>query len=285
MLVSPEGLLFGINALPTRAGVYIIENTENGKCYIGQARNLRKRGQDHRSRLRCKTHANRYLQNAFDADPHSFKIEVLMECPEHELDYWEDYYIDTFGSWQSDKGYNLAMCSTGVGMHSEETKHLIGNAWRGKKRPIEQRLKQGATRSLTFHPTPESNSARSEAMSDRVWVNDGARNRRLKPGEPVPNGWTTGKRESPDVDQSKKGHKGHTTFKDPATGETAFMRVDDPRVVSGGWVHVTAKPDPDGLPGCDQNRAKGSMWVNDGQRSRRVPKGTPLPGGWRPGRC
>lgn len=41
-----------MNSISTISGIYIIKNLRNGKFYLGQTQNIRKRWNDHKSNLR-----------------------------------------------------------------------------------------------------------------------------------------------------------------------------------------------------------------------------------------
>ena len=72
-------------------GIYIITNKIDGKRYIGQSVDIKKRFHDHR----CVSHeTNVHLKRALKKyGKENFKYEVLEECPEEKLDELEVYYI------------------------------------------------------------------------------------------------------------------------------------------------------------------------------------------------
>jgi group I intron endonuclease len=55
-----------VDTIPLASGIYQIRCVPTGKIYVGSAVNLRKRWQQHKSRLRIGKHVNRYLQAAWD---------------------------------------------------------------------------------------------------------------------------------------------------------------------------------------------------------------------------
>lgn len=61
-------------------GIYTVTNTVLGTVYVGHARNIRKRWEQHRSTLGTGTHRNRYLQSAWDKfGPEAFRFEVILD--------------------------------------------------------------------------------------------------------------------------------------------------------------------------------------------------------------
>lgn len=48
------------------AGVYLISNNVNGKCYVGSTVHLDQRRREHFSRLANNKHVNAHLQNAYN---------------------------------------------------------------------------------------------------------------------------------------------------------------------------------------------------------------------------
>lgn len=88
-------------------GIYCIENSANGKKYIGQSTDICKRWRGHRNELNGGYHVNNHLQNAWNCyGQESFCFYVLEECLECDLDVKETYYINLFNTMNSEFGYN-----------------------------------------------------------------------------------------------------------------------------------------------------------------------------------
>ena len=113
--------------------IYVRPNLINGKKYVGQATNLKER----QKKWKCLTqkYAGTAINNArakYGID--NFGFEILKECDDKELDYWEKYYIKELNT-KAPYGYNLT--DGGEGMtgytHSEETKKKMSDARKGKK--------------------------------------------------------------------------------------------------------------------------------------------------------
>ena len=91
-----------------KSGIYCIENKFNNKKYIGQARDLNKRGYEHLRGLKGNYHFNNYLQKAFNKySQKGFEFKVIEECREELLDEKEMFYIEKFNTMDKTKGYNL----------------------------------------------------------------------------------------------------------------------------------------------------------------------------------
>lgn len=90
--------------------VYKITNTINGKIYIGQTTNFRKRVSDYRNAHKKKS-KQPITQAIKDDGPENFTIEILAECDPEELTSLENKYIMESKSYLSEFGYNLVMMS------------------------------------------------------------------------------------------------------------------------------------------------------------------------------
>jgi group I intron endonuclease len=91
-------------------GIYKITNRKNGKIYIGQSINIKKRFQEHKN---CKE--NRPLYKAFKKyGINNFDFEVICECEKKDLDKLEKQYIRKYKSNISGIGYNLTKGGTNI---------------------------------------------------------------------------------------------------------------------------------------------------------------------------
>lgn len=89
-------------------GIYKIENLVNGKVYIGQSINFKRRFSEHLTELRNNKHANQYLQASWNKyGEHNFKISILELCDIDNLEIKENYWINYYGGVNSDNTYNL----------------------------------------------------------------------------------------------------------------------------------------------------------------------------------
>lgn len=87
-------------------GIYKITNIKNQMCYIGQAKDMRKRLNEHLKKgLGIDTpQGNKLYQAMLEDGIDNFTFELLEECSEEELNSKERYYIELYNS--IDYGYN-----------------------------------------------------------------------------------------------------------------------------------------------------------------------------------
>ena len=97
--------------IPTKPGVYLITNTVNSKCYIGQAINIRNRLKSHISNYINKRYDNPLYRafNKYGLDKFTYQLLDVLEENDYkearkQLDILEIKYIETYNSYN--KGYN-----------------------------------------------------------------------------------------------------------------------------------------------------------------------------------
>lgn len=117
--------------------IYVRPNLINGKKYVGQAKDLEVRQCDWK-RL-SQPYAGELINNArakYGID--AFGFEILKECEDEEMNYWETYYIKKLNT-KKPYGYNMTDGGEGrLGCPcSEQTKRKIGDANKGRKRSEE----------------------------------------------------------------------------------------------------------------------------------------------------
>ncbi|MGF9774798.1 GIY-YIG nuclease family protein [Priestia aryabhattai] len=116
--------------------IYVITNKINGKKYIGQAKDYRKRRREHRNDLKGKRHHNKHLQRAWDKyGENSFTFEVIAVVRCSMLDDAEIHYIAHFNSFE--QGYNRTTGGDGARgyKHTKESKAKLRQANQGENNP------------------------------------------------------------------------------------------------------------------------------------------------------
>lgn len=161
-------------------GIYLITNTVTGTVYVGQAVNIRKRWEVHRSTLAAGKHGNRYLQRAwtkYGADAFQFSIlRDLSDAPEAaRAAALNDAEIEALASYQD--VYNLMEAGLSGHVASAETRALLSAHHKAQWADPEARARRidaikAATadpafralrseQSKAIHGTPEARAARS----------------------------------------------------------------------------------------------------------------------------
>ena len=134
------------------SGIYVIENIENGKQYIGKSFNLEDRMWD--SHKEC-TIIERAIEKYGDA----IIRYVVQYCKptKEELSYWEKYFIKEWNTMVPN-GYNLTEGGDGGGIPSEETRKKMSLVRTGKLQSEESKKKK----SIQMTGIPKSESARKK---------------------------------------------------------------------------------------------------------------------------
>lgn len=181
-----------------KTGIYSIQNTVNGRLYIGSAaKSFSDRWSGHRSALREGTHCNLALQRAWKKyGESSFLFSILVRCCPEECLKEEQRFIDDL--WSTGRLYNhsptagsllgikhrpevaaklaarcrrLAKANLGRKV-SEETRKRMSESHKGKKISLESIRKRIETlRKLEYAPSDEARrnmaaAQRGKKMSD-----------------------------------------------------------------------------------------------------------------------
>lgn len=126
--------------------IYIIENSEANKVYIGQTTNYQKRSNAHFSKLRRNAHDNEHLQKAFNKyGEKAFSIRILKECKEADLDRLEKFFIAEYKSADKKYGYNIFEGGErpGYRLHPKEVREKLSRALKGRKFSDEHKKRIG----------------------------------------------------------------------------------------------------------------------------------------------
>lgn len=169
------------------SGIYKIENTINGKVYIGSSINIPKRRRDHMTHLRRSEHDNFKLQNAWNKyGEQAFDFSTLLICERESLTHYEQIVIDGFDAVNS--GYNICPVAgncSGVSP-SAETRHKLSVALLGKpKKPLSPETKRKLSKINTGKTLSEetrkkisrSNMGRVPSTETRKRLSVSAKNR------------------------------------------------------------------------------------------------------------
>lgn len=105
--------------------IYKHTNKINGKCYIGQTKNIKSRW-----RVEGYKYCRKFYRAIIKYGWINFEHEILKECSSENVDYWESYYISFYDSIKN--GYNLESGGCVNKKVSEETKKLISEAGKGR---------------------------------------------------------------------------------------------------------------------------------------------------------
>jgi len=95
---------------------YIYEiKFSNGKRYIGQTDNIKRRKDSHSHNMRNKKRKSYHYPLYRAMRKYDYEINYI-EVPIHELDNWEIYYIDVFQTFPPNKGFGYNQTVGGGGM-------------------------------------------------------------------------------------------------------------------------------------------------------------------------
>jgi group I intron endonuclease len=103
--------------------IYLWTNLVNDKHYVGQTQHFYDRMYMYKT-----SGATKILQNAINKyGIDNFDIQVIEKCDIDKLDEREQYWIDYYNSYESDKGYNICRyASTTRGYHhTDEVKAIM----------------------------------------------------------------------------------------------------------------------------------------------------------------
>ncbi len=151
------------------SGIYKIVNRINGKYYVGSARTIRLRWNEHRTDLNRRCHHNAHLINAWHRyGPENFDFVVVEECPAEKLIEVEQRYLDE-ARQNGDSAYNLSFVAGGGEITAEarakisasllrhytehpETHERLRQSHLGKKHTPEHRANVSASKLGEKHP-------------------------------------------------------------------------------------------------------------------------------------
>ena len=127
----------GVDFLPKSAGMYCLLNRINGKRYVGQAANIYKRCQQHRSELREGMASNLLMRrdaalHGMDAFFFVLRLDGVADLARpRQMDKIEVWFVIQFRSHDERLGYNLEAGhhrTTGAMFRDRERKLMRGNS-------------------------------------------------------------------------------------------------------------------------------------------------------------
>lgn len=109
-------------------GIYKIQNLTNGKCYIGQSKDIKRRWRNHCYSANNPTdhnYNNPLYRSIRKYGIENFSFEVIEECLVSELNDKEKFYIQKYNSFFN--GYNLTLGgdSSAIGINKEKIIGII----------------------------------------------------------------------------------------------------------------------------------------------------------------
>lgn len=128
-----------LNKNDQKCGIYCIKNKVNSKVYVGKAKNIYNRMQQHIYNLRTKSKdENRHLVNAwfkYGEDAFEYFVIEELEFDESNLTNRELYWIDEYKSTDRQFGYNLRRDSSTRMIVHEETRLRMSENNKGQNNP------------------------------------------------------------------------------------------------------------------------------------------------------
>jgi group I intron endonuclease len=157
-----------MNKLESKSCVYAIRNKNDGKVYVGSAKNITQRRYTHLQQLANGKHHSVKLQRAWDKyGKEIFELVVLEQVSNVELLVpTEQRWIDALNAYGPD-GYNMIpFAGTNLGLvHSAEAKEKIAAKATGRIASMETRAKMSAS---SHRVRPMMSSEQKEKIAETL---------------------------------------------------------------------------------------------------------------------
>lgn len=110
-------------------GIYQILNTANNKRYIGSSIDVKARLREHRYKLNHGKHVNPHLSSSWvKYGKDNFLTQIILECRQEDLLFYEDLIIKGYKSNQREFGYNTREVSgSNAGMMTSANSFKAGD--------------------------------------------------------------------------------------------------------------------------------------------------------------
>jgi hypothetical protein len=132
---------------------------------------------------------------------------------------------------------------------------------------------------ISLEQTGENNS-----QYDTRWINDGKNNKKLKNNLPIPDGWFVGRHMSKRINHGDRICVCGKTFI-AARRDSKFCSISCSSKSKPKHIHdEVAKAKMSERAKLRENNAKGSMWITDGIKNKRIKSIDQMPSGWHLGR-
>lgn len=153
-----------------KCGIYCIKNIQNGLVYVGSSKNIDQRWSTHKYMLNKNIHFNCHLQNAWNKyNPESFSFIVLELCVQEILVERENYWMNSYESYNHKKGYNLERYINERKEISAETKEKISKARKGKS-TMSDEAKQRMSERISGEKNINYGKPREQDVIDKIKV-------------------------------------------------------------------------------------------------------------------
>ena len=116
------------------AGIYKITNLINGKVYVGQTIDYRRRRIGHLSALKLGNHHNKYLQSSYTKyGVNNFEMKLIKSCSKSELNDLEKHYIQELDCLHDAQGYNILIGGNENMIFTDAIREKLSLSRRGEK--------------------------------------------------------------------------------------------------------------------------------------------------------
>lgn len=120
-------------------GIYQLRNTVNGKCYIGQSRDIAHRRNCHMYDLKNGIHKNAELQADYDAGDR-IVYEIICECRSDDLNGLERYFIQLRRGESGVYNISPGVSESGGNIQAESSKKKMSESKKGNTAMVGRRL-------------------------------------------------------------------------------------------------------------------------------------------------